>query len=166
LSYLIDHRYESNSACSSETANEDPAAAVPEPRPPPPTLSEDDQDTARNFVIEKSEEFILVLAAYETKDTTIFPRKSFIESMKKSSPLKYWTCIQKISRHQPVKEFCTMMMEISSCPPSSAGIERLFSSMALIQTKQRNRLTMIELLSLSMSTDIMAGATSSVTKLI
>lgn len=32
------------------------------------------------------------------------------------------------------------MMAISSCPPSSAGIERLFSSMALIHTKQRNRL--------------------------
>jgi hypothetical protein len=61
--------------------------------------------------------------------------------MKKLLPLKYWTYIHKISRNQPVKEFCTMMMEISSCPPSSARIERLFSSMASIQTKQRNRLT-------------------------
>jgi hypothetical protein len=73
----MDHRYESNSACSSETANEDPAAALPEPRPPPPTLSEDDQDTSRNFVMEKSEEFILVLAAYETKDITIFSQNKF-----------------------------------------------------------------------------------------
>ena len=33
------------------------------------------------------------------------------------------------------------MMAVSACPPSSAGIERLFSSAALIQTKIRNRLS-------------------------
>ena len=33
------------------------------------------------------------------------------------------------------------MLRISACPPSSAGIERLFSSASLTQTKIRNRLS-------------------------
>ena len=47
----------------------------------------------------------------------------------------------KISSLEPVQKFCSLMMSISSCPPSSAGIERLFSSAGLIQTKLRNRLS-------------------------
>ena len=40
-----------------------------------------------------------------------------------------------------ISEFGSLMRKIFTCPPSSAGIERLFSSAALVHTKIRKRLS-------------------------
>ena len=104
-------------------------------------LSEEQKEVARNFVFNRNDNFTVVLAAYETKDDTIFPKASFQKSMKHLSPIKYWTYIRQIAAMTTVKEFSSMMIGIYSCPPSSAGIERLFSSMGLIHNKLRNKLT-------------------------
>ena len=48
--------------------------------------------------------------------------------------------MKKISNNEKTIEFCHLIMTISCYPPSRAGIERYFSSAALIHTKTRNRL--------------------------
>ena len=105
-----------------------------------PPLNTDLQEKARNFIVELEEDFPIVLAGYETEDDSIFPKKSFSKSLAKLSPIKYWEYITKISIFEPVKRFSQLHMAIFSCPPSSAGIERVFSTAGLIHTKLRNRL--------------------------
>jgi hypothetical protein len=41
---------------------------------------------------------------------------------------------------EPVQKFCQLAIRVLSCPTSSAGLERMFSSFGLIHTKLRNRL--------------------------
>lgn len=105
-----------------------------------PDLSSEQQHIARKFVSDKDHNFAVVLAAYETKDVTMFPEIAFNKSMINLSSSKYWNYICQIAVLEPVQRFCSMMKAIFSCPPSSAGIERLFSSAALVHTKLRNRL--------------------------
>ena len=143
LAYLIDHRRnkmttdiepEDHEVQNSEEQESDKSQCDW------PRLSEEQADIARTFVSEREEDFVVVLAAYETADDTMFPKLAFNKSMSKLTPIKYWKYIQQIATLEPVKRFCNRMMAISCCPPSSAGIERLFSSTALVQTKLRNRL--------------------------
>ena len=53
---------------------------------------------------------------------------------------KYWHYICQIAKLEPVKRLLNMMRPILCCPPASAGIERIFSSVALVHDKLRNRL--------------------------
>lgn len=126
LAYLIDHRKKDLEL------NECPHIK----------LTPDQEEKARNVIFDHPDasSLTMVLAAYETEDATIFPKAAF-NSLSALSPIKYWEYIRKISKYEPVQKFCSMMMAVSACPPSSAGIERLFSSAALIQTKIRNRLS-------------------------
>ena len=106
-----------------------------------PTLTSGQQNLTRKFVSDKENNFAVVLAAYEIKDTTMFPDIVFNISMINMSASKYWNYIGQIANLEPVKRFCIMMRAIFCCLPSSAGIERLFSSVALVHTKLRNRLS-------------------------
>lgn len=54
---------------------------------------------------------------------------------------KYWHYIGQIAKLEPVKRFCNIIRAILCRPPSSAGIEHLYSSEALVHTKLRNSLT-------------------------
>ena len=83
----------------------------------------------------------MVLAGYETKDESLFPELAFSHSLSKLSPAKYWQYLSTLTDVQDVKRFCMLMRRVSSCQASSAGIERLFSSNSLVQTKLRNRLS-------------------------
>lgn len=105
-----------------------------------PELSQIDEEEIRSFFAEKSESFSMILAAYETKDVSVFPSITFNPSMGKLQPVKYWKYIGKISRENAVKDFCQFMEHIFACPSSSAGIERIFSIAGGIHTKERNRL--------------------------
>ena len=113
---MVDHRYK-----LSETND-----WVNEVNRPP--LSSAQEDFARDLIFEKEEELIPALAAYETNDTAMFPRVAFKPSMKKLSPAKYWEYVGNVARKEEVKKFCRLMLIFASCPPSSAGVERLFSS--------------------------------------
>lgn len=66
-----------------------------------------------------------------------FPKSYFDkEFCKKTSPAAFW----KSSKNNVGEPFTKFMVVLMNCPASSAGIERLFSNMALIHSKLRNRL--------------------------
>lgn len=140
LAYLIDHRRIKKMTIDVEPRDDEQNSEESD-NSEWPCLSDEQADIARTFVSEREEDFVVVLAAYETADDTMFPKVAFNKSMYKLTPRKYWNYIQQISTLEPVKRFCNWMRAISSCPPSSAGIERLFSSTALVHTKLRNRLS-------------------------
>ena len=105
-------------------------------------LSSEQEEEARNLIFNKENgDLTVVLAAFETKDTSFLPSATFSSSLKRLAPNKYWQYIKKLAKLPDVQEFCTIMLKISACPPSSAGVERLFSSASLTQTKIRNRLS-------------------------
>ncbi|CAG0894767.1 unnamed protein product [Cyprideis torosa] len=56
------------------------------------------------------------------------------------SPAKYWAWIARKTELEPLKAFCDLAQRILVCPPSSAGLERTFSSFGLVHTKLHNRL--------------------------
>jgi len=105
-----------------------------------PDLEPAMQEQVPDYFENKDDSFAAVLAAYEMQDVSVFPKTAFHPSMVNLSPDKYWKYLEKISALLPVKRFASEMLKIFSCPPSSAGIERMFSSAELIHTTTRNRL--------------------------
>jgi len=93
-----------------------------------PPLSSVQEDFACDQIFEKDEELIPALAAFETNDTVMFPRVAFKHSMTKLFPAKYWEYVGYVARKEEVKICCRLMLVFASCPPCSAGVERLFSS--------------------------------------
>ena len=65
--------------------------------------------------------------------------------MSQFSPTDWWKVVMKkasrLNRQSTVK-FATFMMGLQSCPTSSAGIERWFSTVGFVWGKTRNRLGM------------------------
>ena len=55
-------------------------------------------------------------------------------------PAKYWSYLAKVTPAAGPKIFADMMAKVFTLPPSSAGIERIFSTAGLVQSKLRNRL--------------------------
>ena len=138
LGYLLDHRRLQASSDASD--DEAPLAGAAANIKKWPEMTPRQCEAARDLVSETDPELDVILAAYETKDTSIFPKVAFSASLCKMSPLKYWSYIKHVCGLQPVKTFCELMINISACQASSAGIERLFSSNGLVHTKLRNRL--------------------------
>ena len=86
---------------------------------------------------------IQFLVAFEMRDEDIFPRSAFMDEMRSMKASKYWQYF-KMNAEDPLSDFarfCDLAAAVHSCPPSSAGVERLFSAYSLTQTKIRNRLT-------------------------
>ena len=105
-----------------------------------PELPSDLADEAREAVLEMGEANIHAMAAFEIEDTSVFPMLAFTKSIKdKMEPGKYWSYVAKVTSAGP-KMFADMMVKVFSLPPSSAGIERIFSTAGLVQSKLRNRL--------------------------
>ena len=85
---------------------------------------------------------LLAMVSYEVEDTERFPKAVFSKTIKSDmGPLKYWMFISRITTSSEGKHFfAEMMAKIFSLPPSSARIERIFSTAGLVQSKLRNRL--------------------------
>lgn len=59
------------------------------------------------------------------------------------SPSDWWRIVKRIATRQGdigATTFCQFMIGLHSCPASSAGIERFFSTVGFIWSKTRNRL--------------------------
>lgn len=83
-----------------------------------------------------------VLVAFELQDDDIFPRSSFSPEVRSTKPAKFWRFVQLSAKpEEPLWSFCEIAAAVHSCPPSSAGIERLFSAYSLTHSKLRNRLS-------------------------
>ena len=84
---------------------------------------------------------LLAMASYEVEDTERFPKAVFSKIIKSNmGPLKYWMYTSRITTSSEGKQFAEMMAKIFSLPPSSAGMERIFSTAGLVQSKLRDRL--------------------------
>jgi len=108
-------------------------------------LTEDDENKAESWVIAYKPEFLSGFLAFKIKDPTVFPVSMFLESvldMYKSKPGQWWNvmkCRTTKGGKLPL-EFCSFFSALLSIPPSSASLERIFSTFGLIWNKLRNRL--------------------------
>ena len=103
---------------------------------PHPKLSEAQEEEARDLILNSHDDLVTALAGYETKSTDIFPKIAFASGLTaKLSSGKYWEYIEKIAKDPSVKKFCRLLRVLACCPPSSAGIERLFSSGKEVRVK-------------------------------
>ena len=100
--------------------------------------SEEALEVMRNV---HGDNFIPFFAGYTTKDASLFAASIFNSNTKQIlAPTKYWQYAAMKSGLPDAKRFCHIMRDIFSCPPSSAGLERVFSSFGLVHDKLRNRL--------------------------
>lgn len=108
-----------------------------------PTLKPELENEARDEVMQMG--LIQAMASFETEDTspTGYPKIVFNSQMKSPDvdPARYWQYVAKVTSAERPKLFATMMAKVFHLPPSSAGIERIFSSAGLVQSKLRNRLS-------------------------
>ena len=64
-----------------------------------------------------------MLAAFQMKDTSVFPSAAFKQSIKAVlEPTKYWQFVRANTSLEPLKLFCDLAGRVLSCPPSSAGL--------------------------------------------
>ena len=84
-----------------------------------------------------------ILAAYTMEDDVAFPSSVFNPEVKRVlKPVMYWQNAAKLCDELlGAKAFCELMAKLSTCPSSSAGLERVFSSFGLVHNKLRNRLS-------------------------
>ena len=68
------------------------------------------------------------LAAYRMEDDAVFPSPVFNPEVKKLlRPVVYWQHAAKLCDKLPGgKTLCELMAKLFTCPPSSAGLERVF----------------------------------------
>ena len=99
-------------------------------------------DEARNYLAENYPAHIAYMAAFEVQDTTLYPKSLFNSELRRVlTPTKYWQWARKVCTLKEAKDFCDFMENLYTCPASSAGLERIFSSFGLVHTKLRNRLS-------------------------
>ena len=85
-------------------------------------LPSDYKDKAMDYIELIDSRLPGMLAAFEMKDTTIFPHHAFKDSIKNVlEPVKYWKYVSTNTKLEPVKVFCDLAIRVLSCPPSSAG---------------------------------------------
>lgn len=86
---------------------------------------------------------IQAMASFETEDSSPsgFPKVVFSVQIKTVSPIKYWQYVSNVTITLNPEKFATMITKVFHLPLSSAGIDRIFSTAGLVQSKLRNRLS-------------------------
>lgn len=108
-------------------------------------MSAEQEDDAEEWITSHKPEFLPHFMAFKIKDDGIFPASMFqpqVLAMYKDSPGKWWQLMgnRTAKKNTLPTEFCQYFQHLLSCPPSSASIERIFSTFGLVWTKLRNRL--------------------------
>lgn len=106
-------------------------------------MSAKQEEAAENWLIETHPEWLTSMMAFRISDPQIFPESMFLDAVvNQFSPPKWWKLMEvKSSKKGNLpKEFCSFMKSLSSCPASSASIERIFSTFGLVWSKLRNQL--------------------------
>ena len=108
-------------------------------------LSAEQENKAENWLQTAKPDYVPSFLAFKIKDSQLFPENMFnkdVIELYKDAPAKWWVLIERNT--QKFKKlpdgFCTYFAQLLSCPPSSASIERVFSTFGNIWTKLRNRL--------------------------
>ena len=108
-------------------------------------LDSEQEDQAEEWIKEHKPHFLPYILAFRIRDSDIFPSSMFepqVLSMYKHNPSKWWMLMD----HRTTKKgtlprgFCQYFKDLLSCPPSSASIERIFSTFGHVWSKLRNRL--------------------------
>ena len=80
------------------------------------------KDEAMEYIEKIDERLPGMLAAFEVKDTSIFPPMAFKSCIiDVLDPKKYWEYVSGNTGLEPLKQFCDLAIRALSCPPSSAG---------------------------------------------
>ena len=107
-----------------------------------PDLDIEQYENAREFLEDKDEGLLAYLTGYEIQDNDLFPKSFFKPSIRDKIFLNWILAILRVKcTPSRSKKICKYMLDIFTCPASSAGLERTFSSYGLIHTKLRNRLS-------------------------
>lgn len=108
-------------------------------------LNAEEEDQAEEWIKVHKPHFLPYILAFRIQDSDIFPSSMFepkVVSMYKQNPGKWWMLME----HRTAKKgtlpsgFCQYFKDLLSCPPSSASIERIFSTFGHVWSKLRNRL--------------------------
>lgn len=78
------------------------------------SLEEENEIEVRDYFIPKDPKDAAVLAAFVTKDSSIFQSIAFNPSMGKLTLIKYWRFIGTITRNDSVREFCHIVERLST----------------------------------------------------
>ena len=95
-------------------------------------LTSEQQERARNVLIEQNPSLLLQLYHFQDKAEPF--QSSIFACTNALKPAMWWRTV-KYSKNMVSNELCEIAIELLSLPSSSAAIERIFSSFGLIQTK-------------------------------
>ena len=80
------------------------------------------KESAMKLLLELDPSYPGIMAAFEMRDTSLFPTFAFTASIKeKLSPIKYWEYVDANTESEPLKKFCKFAITDLTCPTSSAG---------------------------------------------
>jgi len=105
----------------------------------------DDEEKAETWIIDNKPDFLPAFLAFKAKDETFFPSSMFNDSVLKTyanKPGVWWNLMSSRTAKAArlPSDFCSYFSSLLSIPPSSASLERIFSTFGLVWTKLRNRL--------------------------
>lgn len=106
-------------------------------------LINEHEEKAEMWITENHPHFLPGLLKLKIKDKETYPALLFSKNIIEQFPAKKWWNLMKMktSKMQTLPtDFCDFFIKLHSCPPSSASIERIFSTYGLVWNKIRNRL--------------------------
>ncbi len=82
------------------------------------------------------------MLAFKIKDYDFYPETMFRNEIVELPASKWWEILKQksLKSHKLPIGFVDFMINLMSCPASSASIERMFSTYGLVWSKLRNRL--------------------------
>ena len=104
---------------------------------------DDHQRQAEKWLSEYNPDFLQSYVKYQLKDRDLYPEYMFSSKMQEMPARKWWSFIkQKAEKRNDQQEmkFAEFMVDLHSCPSSSASLERFFSTFGFVWSKTRNRL--------------------------
>ena len=134
---LQDHAQEVRKRCAQALGPVHAAANMLDPRYRGRKLNTDLRHAAEEWAGEELLADLVLLQTEQPPYPDTFFKHEFI---KKLTPKSWWLGLKQ--RPGVSKMLCDKALAIMDMPPSSASVERTFSSFALLQTKLRNRLGM------------------------
>ena len=101
-------------------------------------VNQSQRKDAMNFLQKENPEFISELIKFTAESDNYLPELFDEKALKNTNPFVWWKSFSVTNSLS--QEFTSFILKLFSCVASSAGIERLFSSFGIVQSKLRNRL--------------------------
>lgn len=95
---------------------------------------------AEDWVTQQNTEWLIPVLSFKIEDSKIFPSSMFEKHIIHYFDFSKWWSLVELNSIGSVKEFCSFMVKLANCPPSTSSIERMFSTCGLVWSKLRNSL--------------------------